>query len=144
MDFINVLNKRSEADHKFKIIDARDKYRTRQKLKYPDGVIVEDIGIAFEGGHAEFEISNVVPSRDLFMIARMDYVHGDWEAEVYVNDKKVTNWTCKGSDRKFRWRNWPLKIPAENVGDAFLSIRVVPVTADRDVNLFMLWFYQPV
>ncbi|MDP6946054.1 MAG: hypothetical protein QF464_18035, partial [Myxococcota bacterium] len=61
IDVIDVLNKRSEADHKFRIVDARDRYRTRQKLKYPDGVIVEDVGIAFEGGYAEFEVSNVVP-----------------------------------------------------------------------------------
>ena len=63
IDVIDVLNKRSEADHKFRIVDARDRYRTRQKLKYPDGVIVEDVGIAFEGGYAEFEVSNVSPTR---------------------------------------------------------------------------------
>ena len=52
IDGIDILNKRSEADHKFRIVDARDRYRTRQKLKYPDGVIVEDVGIAFEGVQA--------------------------------------------------------------------------------------------
>ncbi|MCB9728356.1 MAG: hypothetical protein H6744_04505 [Deltaproteobacteria bacterium] len=142
-DTIDVLEKRSEADHKFRIVDARDKYRTRQKLKYPDGVIVEDVGVAFEGGYAEWECSNIVPNKDVIVLMRTDYVHGDWEAEVTVNGKKIPNCVCKGDDRRFRWRNWPFKIPAEYVGDTFLSIRLTPITADRDVNLFRLWFYQP-
>jgi hypothetical protein len=143
IDVIDVLNKRSEADHKFRIVDARDRYRTRQKLKYPDGVIIEDVGIAFEGGYAEFEVSNVVPNKDLIMVQRMDYVHGEWEAEFHVNGKKVGTWSCAGGDRKFRWRNWPFKVPAEYVTDTFLTIKVVPVTADRDLNIFQMWFYQP-
>jgi hypothetical protein len=143
VDVIDVLKKRSESDHKFKIVGARDKYRTRQKLKYPDGVIVEDIGMAFEGGHCEFEVLNTVPNKDLVMVMRMDYVHGDWEAEVEVNGKKTANWTCEGDDRKFRWRNWPYKLGAESVTDTFLSVKVTPITADRDVNMFKIWFYQP-
>lgn len=142
-DSIEVLNKRSESDHKFRIIDAKDKYRTRQKLKYPDGVIVEDVGVAFEGGSAEFEFSNVVPNKDAIMVIRMDYVHGDWEAEVHVNNKKIGNWQCQGQDRKFRWRNWPFKIGAEYVTDTFLSVKVTPITADRDINMFHIWVYQP-
>ena len=142
-DFIDLLDKRSEKDHKFRIEDARDKFRTRQKLKYPDGVIVEDVGIAHEGGYAEWEVSNIVPNKDLYMITRMDYVHGEWEAEVTVGGKKVGTSVCKGDDRKFRWRNWPFKIDAEYVTDTFLTIRQTPTTADRDINMFKIWFYQP-
>lgn len=142
-DIIDVLKKRSEADHKFRIVDASDKYRTRQKLKYPDGVIVEDIGIAYEGGYAEWEISNIKPNKDVYMFMRMDYVKGDWEAEMTVNGKKAGVMVCKGDDRKFRWRNWPFKIPAAFVTDTFLTIRQTPLTADRDINMFKIWFYQP-
>lgn len=143
MDMVDVLDKKSEQSHKFRIVDARDRYRTRQKLKYPDGVIVEDVGIAFEGGYAEFEVSNITPNKDVVMLNRMDYVHGDWEAEVHINGKKTGNWVCAGDDRRHRWRNWPFKIPAEYVGDTFLTVKIVPVTADRDLNMFKLWFYQP-
>lgn len=143
VDFIDVLKKKSESAHKFRIVDARDKYRTRQKLKYPDGVIVEDTGIAFEGGYAEWEVMNVAPNKDLIMITRMDYVHGEWEAEITVNGKKVGTSVCKGEDRKFRWRNWPFKISAEYVTDTFLTIKKTPLTADRDINMFKIWFYQP-
>ena len=143
VDVIDILDKKSESAHKFRIVDAKDRYRTRQKLKYPDGVIVQDAGIAFEGGYMEFEVANVIPNKDLIMIQRMDYAHGDWEAEVLVNGKKVGTWRCEGGDRKFRWRNWPFKVPAEYAGDTFLTIRVSPITAERDLNVFRLWFYQP-
>ncbi len=142
-DLINVLDKKSERDHKFRIVDARDKWRTRQKLKYPDGVIVEDVGTAFEGGYVEFEANNIVPNKDLVILNRMDYAHGDWEAEVLINGKKVGTWQCSGGDRKFRWRNWPFKVSAEYVTDTFLTVRVTPITADRDINMFKVWFYQP-
>lgn len=143
VDMVDILDKKSERDHKFRIVDANDKYRTRQKLKYPDGVIVEDIGIAYEGGYAEWEVSNIVPNKDLYLFMRMDYVHGEWEAEMHVNGKKAGNMICEGGDRKFRWRNWPFKISADFVTDTFLTIRQTPTSADRDVNIFKLWFYQP-
>jgi hypothetical protein len=143
IDMIDILEKDSEQQHKFRIVDAKDKYRTRQKLKYPDGVIVEDVGIAYEGGYAEWEISNVTPNKDIYMFMRMDYVHGGWEAEINVNGKRTGNMVCEGEDRKFRWRNWPFKIAAEYVTDTFLTIRQTPNSADRDVNIFKLWFYQP-
>ncbi len=143
VDWIDLLNKRSEQDHKFRIVDARDKYRTRQKLKYPDGTIVEDVGIAYEGGYAEWEVANVTPNKDLYIIMRMDYVHGDWEAEMTVNGKKSGNWVCDGEDRKFRWRNLIYKIDAAYVTDTFLTVRQTPIKEDRDINMFKLWFYQP-
>ena len=143
VDMIDVLNKKSEQVHKFRIVDAKDKYRTRQKLKYPDGVIVEDAGIAFEGGYAEWEVSNIIPNRDLFMVTRMDYVHGDWEAEIAVNGKKVGTSICAGDDRKFRWRNWPFKVSAEYITDTFLTIKKTPTKYERDINMFKIWFYQP-
>jgi len=143
IDLVDILEKDSESKHKFRIVDAKDKYRTRQKLKYPDGVIVEDVGIAYEGGYAEWEISNVTPNRDIYMFMRMDYVHGGWECEISVNGKKTGSMVCEGEDRKFRWRNWPYKIAAEYVTDTFLTIRQTPNSADRDVNMFKLFFYQP-
>lgn len=142
-DFVDLLEKKSEKDHKFRIVDAKDKYRTRQKLKYPDGVIVEDAGIAFEGGYAEWEVSNVTPNKDVIMVMRTDYVKGGWEADVHVNKKKTGVWKCEGSDRKFRWRNWVYQIPAEHVTDTFLTLRVTHMNADRDINMFKMWFYQP-
>ena len=143
IDVIDMIDDKSEKAHKFNIDQARDRYRTRQKLRYPDGVTVEDVGVAYEGGFAEFEISGCTPKKDVIMIVRMDYVHGDYETEMYVNGKKVGNSVCPGNDRRFRWRNWPFVIPGEYVSEPTLKIKQVPITAGRDVNMFKIWFYHP-
>ena len=143
IDMIDPLDPDSEKSHLFKISGERDRYRTRQKLKYPDGVVVEDTGVAYEGGQMEFELHNVEPGSDVYVVWRMDYVHGDWEAEIEANDRRVPNCVCAGSDRKFRWRNWVYVVPAEHVREVSLRLRFKPITADRDINVFKLWAYQP-
>ena len=137
------MDNKSETKHKFEIHQERDRYRSRQKLKYPDGATVEDVGVAYEGGYAEWEITGCTPKKDVVMITRMDYVHGDYETEMYVNGKKVGNSVCPGNDRRFRWRNWPFVIPGEYVTEPTLQIKQVPITAGRDVNMFKIWFYHP-
>ena len=143
IDMIDPLDPESEKDHQWKIVGERDRYRTRQKLKYPDGVVVEDTGVAFEGGEVTWEIGHVEPGKDVYIVWRMDYVHGDWEAEVGANDRRLPNCVCAGSDRKFRWRNWVYVVPAEHVREVTLRMSMKPVTADRDINVFKMWAYQP-
>lgn len=143
VDFIELLDRGAEESHKFKIMEERDKYRTRQRLKYPDGTEVEDAGIAYEGGYCEFEARNLTPHKDLVILMRMDYVHGDWKCDMLANGEKVGVWECPGEDRKFRWRNHAYVVEARHVNDTRLMIRQVPVTADRDINMFKIWFLQP-
>jgi hypothetical protein len=143
VDEIEILNKESEDKHQFAIKDAKDSYRSRQKLKYPDGTVVEDTGRAQVGGYTEFRISGITPGRPLVILRRMDYVYGDYEVELLVNGKSAGNVSCAGVDRVHRWRNWPALVPAELVTEATLNIRQVASTAGRDVNMFHLWVYQP-
>ena len=143
IDMIDPLDAESEKTHAWKISGERDKYRTRQKLKYPDGVTVEDAGVAFEGGQLEFELKNVEPGKDVYIVWRMDYVHGDWEAEFEGNGRRLANCICAGSDRKTRWRNWVYVVPAEHVREVSLRMKAKPITADRDINVFKMWAYQP-
>ncbi len=143
IDTLDPLDAESERSHAWKVSGERDKYRTRQKLKYPDGAVVEDAGVAFEGGQLEFEMRNIEPGKDLYVIWRTDYVHGDWEAEVEGNDRRLKNAVCAGSDRKFRWRNWVYVVPAEHVREVAMRFKWKPVTADRDLNVFKMWAYQP-
>lgn len=143
MDMIDIYDEASEKKHHFAIIDERDRYRSRQKLKYPDGVMVEDVGVHFEGGYAQFEIYNLEPARDVILITRIDYVRGDYECEVTINGKKAANLVVPGNDMVFRWRNWPYVIPAEMVTEPVLRIQIKPIYEDRDVNFFHIWVYQP-
>ena len=75
VDMIDLIDEGSEKSHKFTIEQARDRYRTRQRLKYPDGVTHEDVGVAYEGGYAEWEIDGVLPKRDVIMVTRTDCAH---------------------------------------------------------------------
>jgi hypothetical protein len=143
VDEIEILNKDSEDKHMFQIKEAKDSYRSRQKLKYPDGTTVEDTGRAHVDGYSEFKVMNVTPGRPVVILRRMDYVYGDYELELGVNGKKVGIVSCVGTDRVHRWRNWPALIAAENVTDSNLIIRQQSVTAGRDINMFHIWVYQP-
>jgi hypothetical protein len=143
VDEIEILNKESEEKHAFYIREAKDSYRSRQKLKYPDGTVLEDTGRAMVGGFAEFRVLNVTPNRPLVLLRRMDYVYGDYEIELNANGKSVGIVSCAGVDRVHRWRNWPALIPAEFITEATITIKQIAMTAGRDVNMFHLWFYQP-
>lgn len=143
VDEIEILNKESEDKHIFQIKEAKDSYRSRQKLKYPDGTTVEDTGRAHVDGYSEFKIQNLVAGRPVVVLRRMDYVYGDYELEMGVNGKKAIVVSCVGTDRVHRWRNWPALIPAELVTDTSLIIRQQSITAGRDINMFHIWVYQP-
>lgn len=144
VDMLDLLEPDSEEAHSFVIKEAHDTYRTRQRLRYPDGVVVEDTGIAHEGGFSLFQVKNLTPHQDLIMIRRMDYVHGDYEAEVHVNGQRLDRvLSCTGADRKYRWRNWPYVIPAQHISTNSITVKQVMLTADRDINMFRYWFYQP-
>jgi hypothetical protein len=143
VDEIEILNKESEDKHIFTIKEAKDSYRSRQKLKYPDGTTVEDTGRAHVDGYSEFKLLNVTPGRPVVILRRMDYVYGDYEIEMSVNGKKVSVVSCVGTDRVHRWRNWPAMIPAEAVTDGTILVRQQSVTAGRDINMFHIWVYQP-
>lgn len=143
VDEIEILNKDSEDKHLFQIKEAKDSYRSRQKLKYPDGTTVEDTGRAHVDGYSEFKVMNITPGRPVVVLRRMDYVYGDYEIELSVNGKKVSVVSCVGTDRVHRWRNWPALISAENVSSENMIIRQQSITAGRDINMFHIWVYQP-
>lgn len=143
VDEIDILNKESEKKHEFAIAEAKDSYRSRQKLKYPDGTVIEGTGRAHVSGYTSFKILNLVPGRPAVILRRMDYVYGDYELEYFVNGKSCGITTCSGTDRVHRWRNWPFMIDDEFVTDTNLTIKQTAITAGRDVNMFHIWVYQP-
>ena len=143
VDEIDILDRESEEKHEFAIKDAKDSYRSRQKLKYPDGTVVESTGRAHVGGHATYKINNLSPGRPLVILRRMDYVYGDYEIEYAVNGQSVATVSCTGTDRVHRWRNWPAMIDAQHVTDSTITIKQTALTAGRDVNMFHIWVYQP-
>ena len=143
MGELNITNENSEKKYRFRICDARDIWKNRQRLYFPDGALIEDTGVAHEGGYSEFDIPNVIPDTHLAIIRMMDYARGDYELMITVNGQDAGISRCDGHDRQARWRNWPFVIPSHFVNDTTLRIRQTCLTADRDINMFRYWFYQP-
>jgi hypothetical protein len=143
VDSIDVMDKASEEAHSLAIHDAKDAYRSRQKLKYPDGSTIEDVGRAHVGGYAQYQVKNVRPARELAIVRRTDYVYGDYEVEFMVEGRSAGICSCAGTDRVHRWRNWPYVVAAELVTKDRLTIKQIATNAERDVNMFRYWFYQP-
>jgi hypothetical protein len=143
VDKIDVMDKDSEEKHGLVINDAKDSYRSRQKLKYPDGTTLEDVGRAHVGGYCQYTIKGVTPGKDIAIIRRMDYVYGDYELEFTIDGKNAGTCSCAGTDRVHRWRNWPAMIPAEAIVDGTILVRQQSITAGRDINMFHIWVYQP-
>ena len=143
IDMIKVMDTDSESGHDLKINEARDSYRSRQKLKYPNGDVIEDVGRAHVGGHVTYKVKGVTPGKRLLVVRRMDYVYGDYSLEFDVDGKKAGVCECPGTDRIHRWRNWPFIIGDEFIVRAEPTIKQIAVTAGRDINMFRYWFYQP-
>lgn len=143
VDQISILDKTSEEKHEFGIHDAKDSYRSRQKLKYPNGKVVEDTGRAHVQGYAQYKLFNLTPGRPAVILRRMDYVYGDYEVEYFVDGKSAGTVSCSGTDRVHRWRNWPYIIEGEHITASSHTIKQLAITAGRDVNMFHIWVFQP-
>ena len=140
---LNVTEEASEKKYKFRICESRDIWKNRQRLYFPDGALIEDTGVAHEGGYSEIEIPGVIPDTHLCVIRMMDYARGDYELLMNCNGQDVGISRCDGYDRRARWRNWPFVIPSYYVNDTVIKLRQTCLTADRDINMFRYWFYQP-
>jgi hypothetical protein len=141
-DSIDFVDRASEAAHDVAFKEFTHKYRSRQKLTYPDGTEVDDVGTAITGGELEYKLRGLTPGQDLILTTRIDYVYGDWEQDIYVNGAKVGSSKCTGVDRKNRWRNWSFVVPAEFVTGNEITVLHKAMTADRDINFFHVWALQ--
>lgn len=143
IDSVNLLEAESERAHEFAIREAFDWYRSQLKLKYPDGALVNDDGIGHRGGYATWEVHNVTPGLPLVIMRRMDYGRGDYWCRIWINDVEAGEVPCHGEDTRYRWRNWPFYVHPHFVRHRVVRVKQAIETANRDVNFFRLWFYQP-
>ena len=144
VDEIDLLDPDSERAHRFAIREAQDFWRNQVTLKYPDGAPIYDMGISHQGGFSEWEVHNLTPGLPLVVVRRMDYGRGDYWCRVWVSDVEAGEVPCHGQDTRYRWRNWPFYIHGHFVRHTVTRIRQAIETANRDVNYFRLWFYQPI
>lgn len=142
VDQIAIGDRGSELEHSFAIEGAKQDWSTNQSFSYPDGVKTSSRGKAHVGGLSRWQIKNLAPGRDVILAKRIDFVRGDIVTRIELDGQNVGDWRIDGSDRKHRWRNWLFKVPGEAVKRDAVECRQVAVEADRDVNMFGLWFYQ--
>lgn len=143
VDHIKVVDDESTKAHKFNIEGQKDMWKSRQSFSYPDKVEVSDAGVAYIGGQSKFNVLNLKPGKDLVIIKRYDAILGEQQCEIMADGKKVGTWKTQEADRKHRWRNHYFLVPGTFVAGEQLEIVKKALSAERDINLFQLWFYQP-
>jgi len=144
MDSIEFVDE-SMKNHRWVVEGSKEMFPSRQEFTYPDGTKVAARGISYTGGQAKFNALNLKPNRDLIIIKRYDAVYGEQQTEMSVDGKKVTVWKTPEADRdrKHRWRNHYYHVPGTNVSGETIEIVKKALAAERDINIFKLWFYQP-
>src|SRR5438445_6726770 len=143
VDHLQLVNDESEKAHKFRIEGQKDMWKSRQTFTYPDKESVSDSGIAYIGGEAKWLVQNLKPGKDLIIIKRFDAILGEQICDISVDGKKVGQWKVTEADRKHRWRNHYFLVPGTFVTNDTLEMSAKAVSAERDINMFQLWFYQP-
>ncbi|MBI3725786.1 hypothetical protein HY251_17805 [bacterium] len=142
VDEVVLLDKKSEADHDFAIEEARQDWTTNQTFKYPDKTSTTARGRAHVGGLSRWKIKNLKPAKELIIAKRIDFVRGDIVTRMEIDGQPVGEWKIDDSDKTYRWRNWLFRVPAAAVTKGEALCRQVAVEAERDINMFGLWFYQ--
>jgi len=143
VDHLQLVNDDSEKAHKFRIEGQKDMWKSRQTFTYPDKESVSDSGVAYIGGEAKWQVQNLKPGKDLIVIKRFDAILGEQICDISVDGKKVGQWKVTEADRKHRWRNHYFLVPGTFVTNDTLEMSAKAVSAERDINMFQLWFYQP-
>ena len=142
VDSIKIGDRKDELSHAFAIEGDKQNWTTNQSFSYPDGVKMTARGKAHVGGLSKWTIQNLSPGRDVIIAKRIDFVRGDIVTRIEIDGKSVGDWAIDGSDRRHRWRNWLFRVPGDAVSKGSIECRQVAVEADRDINMFGLWFYQ--
>ncbi len=143
IDHLNLVHEESERAHRFSIEGQKDMWKSRQTFSYPDNTEVSDAGIAYVGGAAKWKVLNCKPGKDVVLIKRFDAILGEQTCEVLADGKKVGLWKVGEADRKHRWRNHYFLVPGSFVFRDSLDLSVRAVSAERDINMFQVWVYQP-
>src|SRR5216684_3680134 len=143
VDHLQLVNDDSEKAHKFRIEGQKDMWKSRQTFTYPDKESVSDSGVAYIGGEAKWNVNNLKAGKDLIIIKRFDAILGEQICDINVDGKKVGQWKVTEADRKHRWRNHYFLVPGTFITNDSVEMSARAVSAERDINMFQLWFYQP-
>ncbi|MDY0060147.1 MAG: zinc ribbon domain-containing protein [Myxococcota bacterium] len=142
VDWMSFDDKQSPEDHTFAVYDAENYYTQKVKGTYPDGESVEDAGIRWDTGYAEWTVGDTFGARDLAIIVRLDVRELPGPVEVLCDERSAGLLQVEGRDPVNRWRNWSHIVPAKLVSENGVRIRFALPEGSTGMNMFRLWFYQ--
>ncbi len=142
IDFLTLETQQSQDDHSFAVYDCDNYFTLKLKSTYLDGESVEDSGIRWDQGCAEWTVGGTRLNRDLAMVIRLDHRDGPYEVDVLCDDEPVGRMLVDGRDPVHRWRNWTYVIPGRRVAEGTARVRLRIPEGGKGFNLFRLWFYS--
>lgn len=142
VDELDVLHPETEEMRRFEVREPVDSYRSRQKLRYPDGTVLDDQGVAHEGGSAVFTLQGLTPGHDVLLVGRTDVMYVEGEIAVRVEGNPPIVFPDFAADRRYRWRNRAVPIPGEWIEGETLTVSVARVESTKDLSHFRYWVYQ--
>ncbi len=132
----------SPDNHSFAVYDAKNYFTINLRSTYPDGETVEDSGIRWEEGLAEWTVGGTMARRDMMILVRMDYKDGGQEVRVVCDERPAGVLEVEGRDPLHRWRNWTFRVPGRLVSEGTARIKFELDEGVPGMNMFRLWFYQ--
>lgn len=141
VDFMSFDSQQSLEEHSFAVYDAESYFTFKLKSIYPDGEEIEDSGIRWDRGCAEWTVGGTRANRELAVIFRLDVRECPGSIEVFCDDQPAGSLQIDGRDPVNRWRNWNHLIPARLVSEGTARLRFALPQGSAPMNLFRLWFY---
>jgi hypothetical protein len=137
---LNVGDSISEKRLNYQI--TRLSWKGSRDFSYPDGVDLEDDGIAYHGVE-RITLKKLIPHRAIIIIKRLDPTVAHQKVKVYFQNNLVGTWSPSREGIPYHWHESIFRIPPEVVTGTSGELSFSFEESDSDINSFYYWFYQP-
>lgn len=139
---LDVLDDAAMSATGFAISGEKDRHRSSQKRRYPDGRIVEDKGLCHYQGQASFRLYGLTPGRDALLLSRVLRLELAGPHELWVNGVMVHRQEEHlPRDSPAPWYNLPYILPGAILPAGIAQIEVRAL--GHDLGHFCYWLFQP-
>lgn len=110
-------------------------------FSYPDGMNLEDDGIAYHGVE-RITLKKMIPHRAIIIIKRLDPTVAHQKVKVYFQNNLIGTWSLSREGLPYHWHESIFEIPPEVVTNTSGELSFSFQESDADINSFYYWFYQ--
>ncbi len=136
---LNVGDPVSEKGLNYQI--ARLGWKGSRDFYYPDGVYLEDDGIAYHG-EERITLKKLIPHKAIIIVKRLDPTVAHQKVKVYFQNNLIGTWSLSRDGLPYHWHESIFKIPPEVVTGTSGELSFSFEESDADINSFYYWFYQ--